>query len=100
MRKELSEGQKPTEGSEKEEGRDPKQPRDPKSEMSGKPEDEAGESGSQKNALPAWAVSLPPQLRDAVIRGDFEMVPVEYRELVQRYHQWLLEQERRETRGR
>jgi len=100
MGKELSEGQKPETGSEKEDNREPKEPRNPEDRTNARPEDEAGEGGPQKSALPAWAVSLPPQLRDAVIRGDLEMVPSEYRELVRRYHLWLLEQERRETRGR
>ena len=100
MRKELSETQKPEEGAEKEDNRQPKEPRDPEDRANARPEDEAGEGGPQKNAMPAWAVSLPPQLRDAVIRGDLEMVPPEYRDLVRRYHRWLLEQERRETRGR
>ncbi len=99
MRKELSEGQKPEEG-QKEDNRDPKDPRNPRDERGGASEDEPGQGPPPENALPAWAVSLPPQIRDAVIRGDFEMVPNEYRDLVRRYHLWLLEQERRATRGR
>jgi hypothetical protein len=99
MRKELSEGEKPEEGPQEGE-REPKEPRDPNERSETEPEDEGEPGAAQQNALPAWAVSLPPQVRDALIRGDFEMVPAEYRELVRRYHRWLLEQEEAGSRGR
>jgi len=34
-------------------------------------------------------VNLPPQVRDAYARGDFEKIPPQYRELIQRYLEWL-----------
>lgn len=49
-----------------------------------------------KDSTPAWVVSLPPQLKDAWVRGDFERIPPEYRELIQRYLMALSEAARAE----
>lgn len=44
-------------------------------------------------------VNLPPQIRDAWVRGDFDKIPPEYRELIERYLIWLNRAAREEDRG-
>ena len=44
-------------------------------------------------------MSLPPQWRDAYVRGDFEKIPAEYRELIERYLMWIQKEASRESRG-
>lgn len=33
--------------------------------------------------------SLPAQVRDAIVRGDFERIPPQYRAKIQEYVNWL-----------
>ena len=94
MRKELGEGQQEQNEPQDGEPNSPKNPRDPKDRRDGQAEsDEAGAGNPQRNNVPAWAAQLPPQIRDALVRGDFEQIPPEYREVVERFIQWLLTQE-------
>ncbi|MHC5011664.1 MAG: hypothetical protein ACYTG6_12080 [Planctomycetota bacterium] len=79
-------------GAEQNEPTGRRDPNDPESRTSPEPEEQA--PTSRDESLPAWFISLPPQLRDSIIRGDFENVPVEYRERVQNFLKWLRKQER------
>lgn len=66
----------------------PQNPRDPEQRAQGEP-GEGGGQGQPKDNTPTWIVNLPPQVRDAYARGDFEKIPPQYRELIQRYLEWL-----------
>lgn len=98
MRKELGEGQ--TE-EEPEGGRDPKEPRDPQDRSEDGREQPDGATGDgRRNDVPPWMASLPEQVRDSFVRGDFENVPAAYRELIQRYIRWLRSEEGPAAPGR
>ena len=77
----------------KDESADPR-PREQDGEREG-----PGSGAPREDRAPAWVVSLPPQWRDAYVRGDFEKIPAEYRELIERYLLWLQQEAARETRG-
>jgi hypothetical protein len=100
-RKEMDDQPKPGETGEdpKSGEKDPKQPGDPEK-RGPVPPDAEQPGGERAPNVPAWVVNLPPQIREAFERGAFEMVPEEYRELVERYRLWLLRQETREGGGR
>ena len=42
--------------------------------------------------------SLPAQVRDAIVRGDFEQIPPQYRAKIQEYIKWLQAEEGRKSR--
>jgi len=41
--------------------------------------------------------SLPAQVRDAIVRGDFEQIPPQYRAKIQEYVKWLQAEEARKN---
>jgi hypothetical protein len=70
-----------------------KDPRDPKDRRTGEsPEDEAEAGRARDPNVPAWATSLPPEIRDAYSGGNAENIPPQYRDLVRRYVLWLARQ--------
>lgn len=99
IRKQLDEMRQKAEQEKNEQNQkdEPKEPRDPNDRTNAK-KDPPGAGDSRQNDVPPWMVSLPPQLRDAWVRGDFEKVPPEYKELIERYLIWLTEAAREEER--
>lgn len=73
----------------------PDGPRDPEQRTADDPKGREGGAGDPPGG-PAWMVNLPPQIRDAIGRGDFEKVPPEYRDLIRRYLESLRRAEREE----
>ncbi|MFV1959351.1 MAG: hypothetical protein ACC662_08050, partial [Planctomycetota bacterium] len=53
----------------------------------------------RKDGAPVWVVGLPPQWRDAYVRGDFEKIPPQYRDLIEKYLIWLQHEAARKSRG-
>lgn len=39
--------------------------------------------------MPAWVATLPAVVRDAIVRGDFEQIPPQYRTVIREYLRWL-----------
>jgi hypothetical protein len=97
MRKDLGEGQEEKNEPQNGEEESPKKPRDPQDRRDGQKDPPEGETGDpQTNNAPIWEVDLPPQIRDAFIRGDFERIPEQYRKLVPMYLKWLQRESRRD----
>lgn len=98
MRKDLGEGQKeenePGSEGEPKPGDDPKNPGDEPDGNTDPADPKAGEAS--RSNQPAWMAKLPAQLRDAIVRGDYESVPPQYRPQVVRYIRWLQMQEPKE----
>lgn len=71
-----------------------KSPTDPAKQMpkGGQPEDPETNPAERRDNIPAWAASLPPEVRDALAGGRAEDVPARYRHLIRRYHLWLQKQ--------
>lgn len=93
-RPEPREGTRPEDQTGDPEAADGDSPRDPR-----RPEDRPGEtrpdtppSSEEVQRLEAqgWFARLPPTLRDAFVRGDFERIPAEYRGVLERVRRWLL----------
>ena len=90
MRKDLGEGQEEKNEPQNGEEESPKKPRDPQDKPDGQKDPPEGETDDpQPNRGDIWEVDLPPHIRDAFIRGDFESLPEQYRALVPRYLKWL-----------
>jgi len=66
-------------------------PQDPARRMpkGGEPEDVKPDGSRREDGMPAWFLSLPPEIRDAMSGGRAEDVPPRYRHLIERYHLWL-----------
>ncbi len=81
---------KPDAGGEKkpEDGR-PDHPRDPKDRDPAQPKPPGSGEPPPKDDRPVWDPKLPPQIRDAYVRGAMEKIPPEYQELIKEYLQWL-----------
>ena len=97
QRKELGEGQEKETGSEPKDGEQEtggKSPEDPADRPNPSDQAEPDPGDPRRPNVPAWITSLPPQVRDALVRGDFERVPPEYRERVQEFIRWMLTRER------
>lgn len=71
-----------------------KSPRDPARDLpkGGQPDDPEIDQPKRKDDIPAWMVSLPPEIRDALAGGRAEEIPAHYRHLIRRYHLWLQKQ--------
>jgi len=89
MRKELGEGQKEEDQPKDGEKSEPRNPRDPQDRRDGQPEDPETDPGTRRPNVPAWMATLPAQVRDALQRGNYEVIPERYREKIQEYVKWL-----------
>jgi hypothetical protein len=72
-----------------------KSPQDPARRMpkGSKTDEPKQDGGKRKDDVPAWAASLPPELRDAIAGGRGVEIPQQYKKLIERYLHWL------QTRG-
>lgn len=77
-----------------------KSPTDPARNMpkGDKTDDPNIEQPKRQDNIPAWAASLPPEVRDALAGGRAEDVPARYRHLIRRYHLWLQKEAARKDR--
>jgi len=98
IRKKLDETsgkQKPKDGQDKK----PRRPRDPNQRSKDQPSAKTGKGEDRKDGTPSWVVALPPQWRDAYVRGDFEKIPPQYRDLIEKYLIWLQREAARKSPG-
>lgn len=101
MQKELGEGSTQEEDDPKNgEKKEPHSPRDPNDPRHTSPDDPEAGNSTRPPSVPAWFARLPAQIRDMLVRGDFEQVPAEYRERIQEFLHWLMTQERGNEPGR